>query len=57
MKVDDLVRRFLKGLERDQLEIRPGQANSLKFMSRMAPEFILGQLSKPMDRMLEKSSS
>ncbi|MGA3121898.1 MAG: SDR family NAD(P)-dependent oxidoreductase [Polyangiaceae bacterium] len=57
MKVDDLVRRFLKGLERDQLEIRPGQANSLKFMNRMAPEFILGQLSKPMDRMLEKSSS
>ncbi|HUB08900.1 MAG TPA: SDR family NAD(P)-dependent oxidoreductase [Myxococcales bacterium] len=52
MKVDVLVRHFLKGLERDQLEIRPGQANALKLMNRVAPEFILGQLSKPVDRML-----
>lgn len=52
MKVDELVRQFLKGFERDQLEIRPGQANSLKFMNRVAPEFILAQLSKPVDRML-----
>ncbi len=56
MKVDELVRLFLKGLEKDQLEIRPGQANSLKFMNRVAPEFILAQLSKPVDRMLGKSS-
>jgi uncharacterized oxidoreductase len=54
MKVEELVRLFLKGLEKDQLEIRPGQANSLKFMNRVAPEFILGQLSKPVDRMLAK---
>ncbi|MHB8420789.1 MAG: SDR family oxidoreductase [Myxococcales bacterium] len=52
MKVDALVRHFLKGLEKDQLEIRPGQSNTLKLMSRVAPEFILGQLSKPVDRML-----
>ncbi|MHB1844256.1 MAG: SDR family oxidoreductase [Deltaproteobacteria bacterium] len=52
MKVDELVRHFLKGLERDRLEIRPGQANALKLMNRVAPEFILGQLSKPVDRML-----
>jgi uncharacterized oxidoreductase len=52
MKVDVLVRQFLKGLEKDQLEIRPGQANALKLMNRVAPEFILGQLSKPVDRML-----
>jgi uncharacterized oxidoreductase len=56
MKVDELVRLFLKGFEKDQAEIRPGQANSLKFMNRVAPEFILAQLSKPVDRMLGKSS-
>ena len=55
MKVDDLVGQFIKGFEKDQLEIRPGQANSLKFMNRVAPEFILAQLSKPMDRILGKS--
>jgi uncharacterized oxidoreductase len=52
MKVDAMVEAALKGFERDQLEIRPGQANQLKFMSRVAPEFILKQLSKPVDRML-----
>jgi uncharacterized oxidoreductase len=56
MKVDELVRQFLKGFEKDQLEIRPGQANSLKFMNRVAPEFILAQLSKPVDRMLGKAN-
>jgi len=56
MKVDELVRQFLKGFEKDHLEIRPGQANSLKFMNRVAPEFILTQLSKPVDRMLGKSN-
>jgi uncharacterized oxidoreductase len=56
MKVDELVRQFLKGFAKDQLEIRPGQANSLKFMNRVAPEFILAQLSKPVDRMLGKAN-
>lgn len=56
MKVDELVRQFLKGFEKDHLEIRPGQANSLKFMNRVAPEFILTQLSKPVDRMLGESN-
>jgi uncharacterized oxidoreductase len=53
MKVEDMVAQCLKGLAKDQLEIRPGQANQLKLMNRVAPEFILGQLSKPVDRMLE----
>jgi uncharacterized oxidoreductase len=56
MKVDELVRQFLKGFEKDHLEIRHGQANSLKFMNRVAPEFILTQLSKPVDRMLGESN-
>jgi uncharacterized oxidoreductase len=54
MKADELVRQFLKGFEKDELQIRPGQANSLKFMNRVAPEFILAQLSKSVDRMLGK---
>jgi uncharacterized oxidoreductase len=53
MKVEEMVRLCLKGLEKDQLEIRPGQSNQLKFMNRLAPAFILAQLSKPVDRMLE----
>jgi len=39
-------------MKNDQLEIRPGQSNQLKLMSRLAPQFILNQLSKPVDRML-----
>ena len=50
MKVDAMVGD--KGMKNDQLEIRPGQSNQLKLMSRLAPQFILNQLSKPVDRML-----
>src|SRR5262249_37111582 len=52
MKVDAMVGAALKGFEADRLEIRPGQSNQLKFMSRLAPEFILKQLSRPVDHML-----
>ena len=54
MKTDQMVRESLRGLERDRLEIRPGQSNQLRFMNRVAPDFILGQLSKPVDRMLRQ---
>jgi len=52
MKVDDMVEASIRGIAADRLEIRPGQSNSLKLMSRVAPEFILKQLSRPVDRML-----
>jgi uncharacterized oxidoreductase len=52
MGVVEMVAASLKGLAADRLEIRPGQANGLKFMSRVAPDFILKQMSKPVDRML-----
>jgi uncharacterized oxidoreductase len=52
MKVDDLVKACIDGMARDRLEIRPGQANQLRFMNRVAPDFILAQLSKSVDRML-----
>jgi len=52
MKVDDMVRQTLRGIADDRFEIRPGQSNQLKFMSRVAPDFILAQMSKTVDRML-----
>jgi uncharacterized oxidoreductase len=52
MKVDKMVAAAVKGLETDRLEIRPGQSNQLNLMSRIAPRFILNQMSKPIDKML-----
>ncbi|WP_438034242.1 SDR family oxidoreductase [Sorangium sp. So ce204] len=52
MSVAKLVDETLKGLERDRPEIRVGFANVSKLMSRIAPGFILKQLSKPVDQML-----
>lgn len=52
MKVEQMVTAAVKGMQNDQFEIRPGQANQLKMMSRLAPQFILNQLSKPVERML-----
>ncbi|MDE0285140.1 MAG: SDR family NAD(P)-dependent oxidoreductase [Gammaproteobacteria bacterium] len=51
MSVDGMVADFLKGLAKDEYEIRPGLANQLKFMSRFFPSFILRQLSKSVDRL------
>jgi len=51
MSVEDMVADFLKGVSKDQYEIRPGQSNQLKFMSRFFPNFILKQLSKNVDGM------
>lgn len=52
MDVTKMVHCAVKGIEKDQFEIRPGQSNLLKIMSRLAPQFILNQLSKPVDKML-----
>lgn len=52
MKVEKMVEEALHGMKVNQLEIRPGQSNQLKLMSRMAPQFILNQMSKSIDRML-----
>jgi uncharacterized oxidoreductase len=43
---DVLVEATLKALAKGTLEIRPGQANGLRFMSRFAPNFIQAQLAK-----------
>ena len=52
MKVEDMVKVAVKGMQTDRFEIRPGQANQLKIMSRVAPGFILTQMSRSVDRML-----
>lgn len=51
MSIKDMVATFLKGLSKDEYEIRPGQSNQLKFMNRFFPNFILKQLSKNVDIM------
>src|SRR6202790_5824834 len=52
MKVEDMVKVAVIGMQTNRFEIRPGQANRLKMMSRVAPEFILKQMSRSVDRML-----
>jgi uncharacterized oxidoreductase len=52
MEVDKLVKFTIKGLEKDEFEIYPGLASVIKIMSRLAPNFLLKQLAKPVDRML-----
>ncbi len=44
MDVAVLIRKAIAGIESGKLEIRPGLSNVLKFMSRVAPQFMLGQL-------------
>jgi len=46
ISAEQLVDATLKALEKGKAEIRPGQANQLRFMSRVAPNFIAGQLAK-----------
>jgi uncharacterized oxidoreductase len=43
---DELVEATVRQLAKGKLEIRPGQANALRLMSRLAPGFIQGQLEK-----------
>ncbi len=56
MEVDKLVNVAIKGLENDKLEIYPGLANIINIMSKVAPNFLLKQLSKPVDKMLRHGS-
>jgi uncharacterized oxidoreductase len=49
MDVTKMVVQAIDGLRKDRLEIRPGQSNALMLMSRVAPQFILNQLSKSVD--------
>ncbi len=57
MDVKVLAKHAVDGLKKDTLEIRPGLANTLKLMSRIAPQFILKQLAKPAEAMLVKNKA
>lgn len=44
MKPEELVRRAINGIQAGKLEIRPGQSNILKLMSRISPDFMFKQM-------------
>ena len=46
MEPDKLIEATIKGLQNDTYEIVPGFAKVIRFMSRLAPSFILSQTSK-----------
>ena len=48
MAVETLARAAIVGIQRGHLEIRPGFANVLNVMSRIAPQFIFGQMTRMM---------
>jgi len=51
---DELVGMTIKALEKGKLEIHPGQASGLRFMSKWAPTFIHGQLAKASKSLIPK---
>ena len=55
MPVETLAKAAVAGLENDTLEIRPGMANALKWMSRIAPSFAVNMLGKNAAAMVAKS--
>ena len=55
METPQMVETAIKGFVNNTLEIRPGQSNLLRIMSRIAPRFILNQMSRPVDSMLAQS--
>jgi len=57
MPVEKLVSLAIAGIEKGTPEIRPGLSNVLKIMSRVAPNFIFKQLSRPVDHMLAESEN
>ncbi len=46
MPVAVLAKKAIAGIEAGKLEVRPGQSNLLKLLSRIAPDFAFKQLSK-----------
>jgi uncharacterized oxidoreductase len=54
MQVQQMVKACLDGMAKDCFEVRPGPSNGLRFMSRVAPGFILKQMSKNVEKMQQK---
>lgn len=55
MDAGEMVRYAIKGLKQDRFEILPGFRSTLKFVSRVAPQFMLNLLSKPVVKMLTQT--
>ena len=53
MDTEKLVKTAINGMKNDKFEIYPGISKALRIVSRLAPRFLLSQLSKPMDDMLK----
>ena len=51
MDVNVLAKHAIAGMKKDELEIRPGMSNLLKFMGRLAPDFAAQQLGKSAETM------
>ena len=50
MKVSDMVTASIKGILKDQYEIKPGMANVMKWMSRIAPDFFTKLIEKNIEK-------
>ena len=46
MDAEAFVNKAIAGIEAGKLEVRPGLANVMKILSRIAPEFTLKQIAK-----------
>ena len=57
MDVKVFARKAIAGIEAGKLEIRPGLANVLKIMSRLAPGLALKQMAKMTPAFGPKSST
>jgi uncharacterized oxidoreductase len=57
MSVEAMVAAAVSGMQKDLLEICPGQSKQLRMMSRIAPAFIQKMLAKSTDKMLGSSPS
>jgi len=53
MEPDKLIAATIKGMQKDKFEMYPGFARMLNIMSRLAPGFILKQLSKTGAKLME----
>ncbi|MVM29743.1 SDR family NAD(P)-dependent oxidoreductase [Spirosoma sp. HMF4905] len=55
MEPDKLIAVAIKGMMKDKLEILPGIAVVLKYLSRIAPNFLFNQMSKVAEKSLAQS--
>ena len=54
MAPDKVVKQALRSMERDTVEVYPGMATALRYLSRLAPGFLVKQLSKGLADALPK---